>query len=176
MDDFERDVVGHYESLRRFAHSLCGTADQADDLVQDTLYKALRYRYTFSPGTNLKAWLSTILRNHFFTEMQKRRAETAHCDNLYTAEATAPSQMTHIEYEEMCLGLGELKPDERELLILACVEQMPYGDIAAKYGVEVGTIKSRVSRARKKLKRTCTINLAQPARAAARSPMRSPSS
>src|SRR6186997_3668360 len=103
MDDSVRKaVLSAVPSLRAFAISLCGNVDRADDLVQETLLRALANIDSFQPGTNMSAWLFTILRNHFRTEYRKRRREVEDADGGYADRLTAREEQTaHIEFNEL---------------------------------------------------------------------------
>src|SRR6201997_5893626 len=100
MDESVRKaVLGAVPSLRAFAISLCGNVDRADDLVQETLLRALANIDSFQPGTNMSAWLFTILRNHFRSEYRKRRREVEDVDGGYAERLTTPeAQNGHIEF------------------------------------------------------------------------------
>src|SRR5262249_18933729 len=139
-------------SLRAFAISLSGNADRADDLVQETLLRALANIDSFQPGSNLPAWLFTILRNLFRSDYRKRRREVEGAGGHYaTPLTTQPSQSAHLEFEEFRTALDKLPQDQREALILVGASGFSYEDAAAICGCAVGTIKSRVNRARSKL-------------------------
>jgi RNA polymerase sigma-70 factor (ECF subfamily) len=139
-------------SLRAFAVSLSGNIDRADDLVQETLTRALANIDSFRPGTNLPAWLFTILRNHFRSEYRKRRREVEDVDGKHTGSLKSqPEQVGHIEFNELQQALAELPGDQREALILVGASGFSYEEAAEICGCAVGTIKSRVNRARTRL-------------------------
>ena len=97
-------------SLRAFAISLCGDVDRANDLVQETLMRAWSHLDSFEPGTNMSAWLFTILRNHFRTEYRKRRREVEDADGGYAERLTTPEEQTaHIQFGELRQALGVLE-------------------------------------------------------------------
>jgi RNA polymerase sigma-70 factor (ECF subfamily) len=136
-------------SLRAFAISLCGNIDRADDLVQETLLRAIAHIDSFEPGTNMPAWLFTILRNLFRSEYRKRRREVEDADGDYTASLkSAPEQLDKIETIELQRALEKLTTDQREALILVGASGFSYEDAARIANCPVGTIKSRVNRAR----------------------------
>ena len=138
--------------LRAFAMSLCGKIDHADDLVQETLLRALTNIASFEPGTNMSAWLFTILRNLFRSEYRKRRREVEDADGRFSATLkTQPGQPSHMEFEEFRTALGQLPPDQREALVLVGASGFSYEEAAQICGSAVGTIKSRVNRARIRL-------------------------
>src|SRR6516164_3653862 len=106
-------------SLRAFAISLCGNVDRADDLVQETLLRAMANIDSFQPGTNMSAWLFTILRNLFRSEYRKRRREVEDTDGSYAESLKShPEQHSRVEFEEFRVALAKLPPDQREALIL----------------------------------------------------------
>jgi RNA polymerase sigma-70 factor (ECF subfamily) len=152
------DMLASVRSLRAFAVSLCGRADLADDLVQETLVKAWSNLDKFEKGTNLQAWLFTILRNHFYSEVRKRRREVEDVDGKYSATlATHPEQYGHLDLADFKVALGRLPDDQREALILIGASGFSYEEAANICGVAIGTIKSRVNRARNALARMLNI-------------------
>jgi RNA polymerase sigma-70 factor (ECF subfamily) len=139
-------------SLRAFAVSLCGNVDRADDLVQETLVRAMANINSFQPGTNMSGWLFTILRNLFRSEYRKRRREIEDADGSYAKSLESqPEQHSRIEFEEFRVALAKLRPVEREALILVGASGFSYEEAAAICDCAVGTVKSRVNRARTRL-------------------------
>ena len=153
LDDSLRDaMLGAVPRLRAFAISLCGNVDRADDLVQETLLRALSHIDSFEPGTNMPAWLFTILRNLFRSEYRKRRREIEDADGRYAETLKShPEQTGRVEFEEFRTALAKLPSDQREALILVGASGFSYEDAASICGCAVGTIKSRVNRARTRL-------------------------
>jgi RNA polymerase sigma-70 factor (ECF subfamily) len=146
------DLVGQIGSLRAFAVSLCGDRERADDLVQETLFKAWNHLDSFKEGTNLKAWLFTILRNTYFSERRKRKREVEDADGGYAARlASRPEQPGHMDMKDFQSALSCLPDDQREALILVGAAGFSYEEAAEVSGCAVGTIKSRVNRARNRL-------------------------
>jgi RNA polymerase sigma-70 factor, ECF subfamily len=138
--------------LRAFAISISGNVDRADDLVQETLLRAMANINLFQPGTNMVAWLFTILRNLFRSEYRKRRREVEDADGSYAnALKSQPEQESRVEFEEFRTALAKLPPDQREALILVGASGFSYEEAAAICDCAVGTIKSRVNRARNRL-------------------------
>ena len=136
-------------SLRAFAISLIGHAEGADDLVQDTLVRAMSNLDRFEPGTNMRAWLFTILRNQFYTAYRKKSREVEDPDGIIAGKLRSlPEQNGHIELGELRSALTKLSVEQREVLLLVGAEGMSYEEAAAICGVKVGTIKSRMNRAR----------------------------
>jgi len=139
-------------SLRAFAMSLSGKFDRADDLVQTTLLRAIANIHSFTPGTNMAAWLFTILRNQFRSEYRKRRREVEDEDGGYVAALKAsPEQHSRLEFKELFAALAKLPLEQREALLLVGASGFSYDAAAEICGIAVGTIKSRVNRARKLL-------------------------
>jgi RNA polymerase sigma-70 factor (ECF subfamily) len=139
-------------SLRAFAISLCGQVDRADDLVQDTLLRALSHIDRFERGTNLNAWLFTILRNLFHSEYRKRRREVEDPDGSYAGRLRVhPEQGSRLDFEDFRTALAKLPPDQREALLLVGASGFSYEEAAQICECAVGTIKSRVNRARSRL-------------------------
>ena len=162
LDASTRDaVMAAVPSLRAFAISLCGNVDRADDLVQETLLRALANIDSFQPGSNMPAWLFTILRNLFRSEYRKRRREVEDADGSYAASLKSqPEQTSRIEFQEFQEALGKLPPDQREALILVGASGFSYEEAAEICGCAVGTIKSRVNRARSRLTEMLAIESA----------------
>jgi RNA polymerase sigma-70 factor (ECF subfamily) len=149
---FKADLIAAIPSLRAFAVSLSQNADKADDLVQETLVKAWDKHESFQMGTNLKAWLFTILRNEFYSQMRKRGREVQDSDGAMTARlAVHPSQEGKLDLQDFRSALEQLPEDQREAIILIGASGFSYEEAAEICGCAVGTIKSRVSRARTRL-------------------------
>jgi RNA polymerase sigma-70 factor (ECF subfamily) len=148
---FRDGLVEMVPVLRAFARSLCGKKDLADDLAQETLVKALQARDKFRPGTNLKAWLFVILRNEFYSN--HRRAKTvanyAAAESVHS-DAMEPEQHASLDLSDLMRAFNQLPFEQKQALILTAGE-FSYDEAAAICGCAVGTIKSRVSRARKRL-------------------------
>src|SRR5438105_6668507 len=148
-------------SLRAFAISLSGNVDRADDLVQETLLRAMANIASFQPGTNMWAWLFTILRHLFRSEYRKRRREVEDTDGSYAESLKShPEQHGRLEFEEFRAALAKLPPDQREALLLVGASGFSYEEAAAICECAVGTIKSRVNRARTRLAELLAIDSA----------------
>jgi RNA polymerase sigma-70 factor (ECF subfamily) len=138
--------------LRAFALSFSGNADRADDLVQETLVRAMANIDKFTPGTNMPAWLFTILRNRFRSEYRTRRREVEDPEGSYLASLKSPpEQFGRLEFKELLEALAKLPDVQREALLLVAASGFSYEDAAVICETAVGTIKSRVSRARQRL-------------------------
>lgn len=146
------ELLAAIPSLRAFAMSLAGQPDRADDLVQETLMKAWANLARYEAGTNLRAWLFTILRNTFYSEHRKHRLEIEDADGHLAAGLSTPArQNDHMDFEDFRVALQQLAPDQREALILVGASGLSYEEAAEICGCAVGTIKSRVNRARGRL-------------------------
>jgi len=159
-------VVEHLPHLRAFARSLSSSKDQADDLVSEAVARALASAHQFRPGTNFKAWIFTILRNAFYTEGRKRwnRVVTLD-DNIYHQPSVGPTQEGSLEFCDFRRAFIQLSPRQREVLMLVGNSDLSYEEVAAQCHCPVGTVKSRVSRARLDLKRLLEDEeMAQPRR------------
>ena len=138
--------------LRAFAISLLHNADDADDLVQETILRAWKNLDRFERGTNLQAWLFTILRNLFYSRYRQRRREVEDPDDQHAAGlSVAPDQMARVEHAELLRALALLSAEHREALLLIGAQGMSYDEASRICGVPIGTIKSRVHRARTQL-------------------------
>jgi RNA polymerase sigma-70 factor (ECF subfamily) len=148
-------------SLRAFAISFSGNADRADDLVQETLVRAMASIDSFTPGTNMSAWLFTILRNLFRSEYRKRRREVEDPDGSYLASLkSAPEQFGRLEFKEVVEALAKVPDVQREALLLVAASGFTYDDAAAICETAAGTIKSRVFRARQRLATLLGVDIA----------------
>lgn len=149
---FKKELLSVLPSLRAFAVSIVGKHDRADDLVQETIVKAWASQKSFEPGTNMKAWLFTILRNEFYTQVRKGKREVQDSDGTYTAQLTTkPSQQSKLDLQDFQSALNQLPEDQREALILVGASGFAYEEAAEICGCAVGTVKSRVNRARNRL-------------------------
>lgn len=147
-DPFEQLVVNQRHYLLRYAMTLCHRRDQAQDLVQETILRALTHRDHFQDGSNLAAWLNTILRNTYFTIIRNGAREEEWDDMLAeTRAAPTPSPDQYLAKRDLQI-LFEKIEEERHPLLLALARGERYDEIAKRFGVPEGTIKSRVSRLR----------------------------
>jgi len=149
---FKRELLATLPSLRAFAVSLTGKHDKADDLVQDTVMKAWAKQDSFELGTNIKAWLFTILRNEFYSQMRKRGREVQDSDGVFTERLSVhPAQYGALDLSDFKKALDALPDDQREAVILIGASGFSYEEAAEICSCAVGTMKSRVSRARARL-------------------------
>ena len=150
--DPREELPEHLPALRAFAISLTRDATQADDLVQDTIVKAWSNFDKFAPGSNLRAWLFTILRNTFFSAKRKTKREVADPDGIHTAGLyEKPAHDGRLAFSDFQTAFDKLTPEQREVLILVGASGFSYEEAAEMTGVAVGTVKSRANRARQKL-------------------------
>ncbi|MFA7416081.1 MAG: RNA polymerase sigma factor [Rhizobium sp.] len=156
---FKREMLAALPNLRAFAVSLSGRHHVADDLVQDTIMKAWAKQDHFEPGTNMKAWLFTILRNEFYSQMRKRGREVSDTDGIFTSQlATHPQQYGALDLQDFKKALDQLPSDQREAIILVGASGFAYEEAAEICGCAVGTIKSRINRARNKLQELLDVS------------------
>jgi RNA polymerase sigma-70 factor (ECF subfamily) len=154
FSDVSSAVVEHLPHLRAFARSLASSRDQADDLVGEAVARALAAAHQFRPGTNFKAWIFTILRNAFYTEGRKRWNRIVALDDLvYNQPSVGPTQEDSLSFCDFRRAFIQLSPRQREVLMLVGNSDLSYEEVAERCHCPVGTVKSRVSRARLDLKR-----------------------
>jgi RNA polymerase sigma-70 factor, ECF subfamily len=148
----EADLLAVLPHLRAFARSLVRNYDRADDLVHDTVVRALNAAHRFEPGTNLKGWMFTILRNQFYNDLRQNKPLLS-LDMPMMAEPSVPAaQESHLELDDFRRAFWQLSDDKREVLILVGASGLSYEEAAEICGCAEGTIKSRVSRARLELR------------------------
>lgn len=156
---FKKELLSSLGSLRAFAVSLSGNRDRADDLVQETVMKAWAKQDSFEMGTNMKAWLFTILRNEFYGQMRKSGREVSDPDDHFTNNmAQNPDQPGKLDLQDFEVALNKLPSDQREAIILVGASGFSYIEAAEICDCAVGTIKSRVSRARLALQESLDIS------------------
>ena len=149
-EEFKLALVEQIPYLRAFGRSLCGDRDRADDLAQETLIKALRARTRFQKDSNLRAWLFTILRNHYYSECRRSVRQQDWDEDAMSAKLVVQSnQETSLSVVDLYRALQLLPDEQREALILIGAGGFGYDEAAEICGCAVGTIKSRVSRARR---------------------------
>lgn len=147
--DFRKGLMAALPALQTYAQSLTGSAARADDLVQEALLKAWANQDRFVPGTKLKAWLFTILRNHFYSECRRQRREVEDVDGTIAGQLTTPApQEFGSDLQVVLSHMARLPAAQREALLLVGAQGMTYEAAAEVMGCQTGTVKSRVSRAR----------------------------
>ncbi|QGM97221.1 sigma-70 family RNA polymerase sigma factor [Methylocystis parvus] len=149
---FGEQMVAQIPYLRAFAISLSGSYSVADDLVQDTLVKAWSHSDSFQPGTNFRAWLVTILRNTYFSQYRKRSREVQDSDNVLAEQIPVKGgQESNVTMQDVQKALNKLAPEHREILLMIGITELSYEEAAQICNIAVGTVKSRLNRARAKL-------------------------
>jgi RNA polymerase sigma-70 factor, ECF subfamily len=144
-------IVPFIPNLRRYARALVGDRDGADDLVQDTLERAVRKFHLWRPG-DLRAWLFSIMHNVFVNQLKARRiGPTVEIDEDMLP-APIPSA-TRSDILDLQRALGTLAPEQREVVLLIALEDMTYADVSRALGIPIGTVMSRLSRGRERLRR-----------------------
>jgi len=153
------ELVAAIPRLRRYARVLTGESTRADDLVQETLARAWEKRRLWAAGTDLRAWLFTIMHNVFVNQRATARRDSQSVsldddDNGIARELSVrPNQLLRVELREIARELARLPSEQREVLVLAAVEELRYEEIAKVLSIPIGTVMSRLSRAREKLRR-----------------------
>lgn len=154
-DSFCALMEQNVRHLRAYARSLCRNADGADDLVQDALMRAWSSREQFAEGTNFKAWIFTILRNRFLDQRRRDRETMENIDNVVDERLSVrPTQENAIHFDDVARAFWKLNPHHREILMLVGANGLSYEEAAEVIGCAVGTVRSRLSRARDELKTT----------------------
>lgn len=160
-DPFRDEVVALIPPLRGYAIALTRSSAEADDLVQDALVRAWQFRDGFKAGSNLKAWLYKILRNTFYTQSVRRRRTVQDVDGRLAAQlVSSPDQEWRLAYDELLVALGKLSQDTRDALLLVVAAGLTYEEAADVAGCAIGTMKSRVNRARERLAELTDFDLA----------------
>jgi RNA polymerase sigma-70 factor, ECF subfamily len=154
MSDLSRLVEQEIPRLRRYARALTHATDRADDLVQDTLVRALSKLHLWQPGTDLRAWLFTIMHHQFVNSVRRQARERTtvdidHVSSTLTATTDPTGRRQLIELDR---ALARLPSEQREVVLLVGLEGMPYESVAEILGVPIGTVRSRLSRGREKLR------------------------
>ncbi len=163
MQEFLDEIESSVPALRRYARALTRNADRADDLVQDCIERAIRKQTLWKPTGSLKAWLFRILLNLYRNELRtaRRRGEHVPVDALPVEPAVAPSQPGRIALSEMARAIETLAAEQKEALLLVVLEGMSYAEAASALDIPMGTLMSRLGRARAAL-RTLTGSADEP--------------
>lgn len=153
--DFRTQLAGELPPLRRFARALCGDAALADDLVQDCVERAMIKSHLYDPDRPLRAWLYAVLRNLYISGLRRNGRSTIvkNVDDLIDGEgAVPPQQEERLAVGSVSAALDRLAPQHREVIVLVGLEEMSYRDVSEILGVPLGTVMSRLSRARQHLR------------------------
>jgi RNA polymerase sigma-70 factor (ECF subfamily) len=161
-DPFADDVIALLPNLRRFAISLSRARDTADDLVQMTVERAFASRASFDPATRLDAWLFRILRNAWYDMVRRTKTRGTEIDIADAPDAMIVDGEKTVETSLMLksagVAIGNLPADQREVILLICVEELSYKEAAETLGIPIGTVMSRLSRARIAISQALGIN------------------
>jgi RNA polymerase sigma-70 factor, ECF subfamily len=167
MSDFHRCLEKEIPRLRRYARALTRDVTRADDLVQETLARAIQKQHLWQPGTDLRAWLFTIMHNQNVNQVRRairdRAIDLESCSQalVATTDPTASRQLQELE-----CALGKLVQEHREVILLVGLEGMSYEDAAAVLKVPVGTVRSRLSRGREELRKSMGVDHKRPTKLA----------
>jgi RNA polymerase sigma-70 factor, ECF subfamily len=145
-------IIEHIPRLRRYARALVGDRYIADDLVQDTLERAWNKFYLWRAGSDLRAWLFTIMHNVFVNQARRRRYEIEQPMEEPPAVPVRATQSDHLELQDVDRALRTLSIEQREVVLLVAVEQLTYEEVSRALGIPIGTVMSRLSRARERLR------------------------
>lgn len=148
----EHPIVSHLPRLRRYARALANDRYLADDLIQDTLERAWNKYHLWRPGSDLRAWLFAIMHNVFVNQMRGRRMDLEVLTDETPTVAVRDTQADELELVDLRKALSRLSAEHREILLLVAVEQMKYEEVGITLGIPVGTVMSRLSRARDRLR------------------------
>jgi RNA polymerase sigma-70 factor (ECF subfamily) len=149
-------IAPHLPRLRRYARALAGDPHAADDLVQDTLERAINKRHLWRPGSDLRAWLFAIMHNVFVNQL---RARQAHPQATLDEEALPPvpsTQTVQLEIRDLETALSLLPSEQREIVLLVGLEQLSYAEVARALDIPIGTVMSRLFRGRERLRALIT--------------------
>jgi RNA polymerase sigma-70 factor (ECF subfamily) len=151
--NFEAEVISWLPQLRRYARALTGDRAWADDLVQDTAERALARWAAFRPNSNLRAWLLTILRHLYIDQLRGRREIAVDDESAPWRNLEAPhGEVDGLVLRDLQRALYCLPVEQREVLLLVCVEELSYQEASKALGVPIGTVMSRLSRAREHMR------------------------
>jgi RNA polymerase sigma-70 factor (ECF subfamily) len=145
-------ILAEIPRLRRYARALLGDRAAADDLVQDTLERAWARITQWRAGSDLRAWLFSIMHNLRVDQLRRPQLPTLPIEDDDLAGQTRPTQSDELEVRDLASALGHLPDEQREVLLLVALEEMSYAEIAAVLGIPVGTVMSRLSRGRERLR------------------------
>jgi RNA polymerase sigma-70 factor, ECF subfamily len=138
--------------LRRYARALTRNVQTADDLVQDCLERAWRKAHHWEAGTDLRAWLFTVMHNVHLNHVRRKQPETEPLEHTDYADPKVSGADAGLALRDLEQGLARLSPEQREVLLLVCLEEMTYEQVAAVTGVPIGTVMSRLHRARERMR------------------------
>jgi len=151
MDNHQ--ILEHIPRLRRYARALLGDRYAADDLVQDTLERAWNKFHLWRPGSDLRAWLFAIMHNVFVNQVRSKRSEIEKTMEELPVVAVRATQSDSLEIADVERALRELPDEQREVLLLVAIEEMTYDEVSRALAIPIGTVMSRLSRARERMRR-----------------------
>jgi len=159
MNDFARLLEEQIPRLRRYARALTRDVTRADDLVQSCLVRAVAKQHLWEPGTDLRAWLFTILHNQHVNDVRRSVREGTTVELEEAPQLTVPSNVIPaLELRDLETAIGKLPPEQRQAMLLVGLEGMAYEEAAAVLQVPVGTVRSRLSRGRDQLRRLMGVD------------------
>jgi RNA polymerase sigma-70 factor (ECF subfamily) len=156
-------IAEHIPRLRRYARALVGDQHAADDLVQDTLERAINKRHLWRPGSDLRAWLFAIMHNVFVNQLRSRQAHPEDALDDDALPAVAPADGARLEIRDLETAIAMLPPEQREVVLLVGLEQLTYAEVSRALGIPIGTVMSRLFRGRERLRALVTGAQAAPA-------------
>jgi len=145
-------IAEHIPRLRRYARALAGDQHAADDLVQDTLERAINKGHLWRPGSDLRAWLFAIMHNVFVNQLRSRQAHPVDALDDDALPAVAPTDGARLEIRDLQTALAMLSPEQREVVLLVGLEQLTYAEASHALGIPIGTVMSRLFRGRERLR------------------------
>jgi RNA polymerase sigma-70 factor (ECF subfamily) len=145
-------IAEHIPRLRRYARALAGDQHAADDLVQDTLERAINKRHLWRPGSDLRAWLFAIMHNVFVNQLRSRQAHPQDALDEDALPAVAPTDGARLEIRDLQSALALLPAEQREVVLLVGLEQLTYAEVSHALGIPIGTVMSRLFRGRERLR------------------------
>lgn len=148
MNGFQGDLMLQLDAARRHAMRLTRHREDAEDLLQDCMMRALEKRHLFQPGTNLRAWLFTMMSNLFINGKRSAASRANAVGDPGIEQTSLPNQEDHLRLRALEHALQELPREQREVVMLVAVEGLPYQQAASRLGIPIGTVRSRLSRAR----------------------------
>jgi RNA polymerase sigma-70 factor (ECF subfamily) len=154
MPDIQHRIEAELPGLRRYARALVRDVSDADDLVQECLTRALTKLHLWRDGSNLRAWLFTILHNQYVNKVRRsiRTGISVELDDSWPPLSRPATQEKRLELRDLDRALGRLPTEQRSVILLVALEGMPYCDVSAVLGIPVGTVRSRLSRGRTALR------------------------
>ena len=158
-----QSIAPHIPRLRRYARALAGDQHAADDLVQDTLERALNKHHLWRPGSDLRAWLFAIMHNVFVNQLRARQAHPEAALDEDDLPAVPSVQGARLEIRDLESALALLPPEQREIVLLVGLEQFSYAEAAKSLDIPIGTVMSRLFRGRERLRTLITGAPAAPA-------------